>query len=144
MTTWQRIEPFRTSRRRALTDCEVLTSEGGRGRRIKVKIPPALIEALGWKKGDPIAIDWSQDSNATHLRLQLTLKGCGFRLQHEAKSSTRFLVFSPKHAVEQRRSAQTVRHMVAEGVHLILTVPAWVAVGDPAPALAQPHRKEAA
>jgi len=139
MTTWTRIEPYRTSRRRALTDCEVLTSESGRGRRIKVKLPAALVAALGWKKGDPTSVAWSQDGNATRLRLSPCILAKGFRLQHESKASTHFIVFNPMHPVDRRRSAQTVAHLAA-GNALVLTVPAWAAIGDPP----LPARKDAA
>lgn len=130
MTIWTRIAPRRASRP-AITDCEVMTTTTSGARRIKVKLPAALVTSLAWERGTPIEVSFGQDGNATRLRLRYCTEGHGYRLQKEGQSSTHFLVFTPPaHPVMQKRAALTVRHVISEeGV--ILTVPAWVALGDP-------------
>lgn len=130
MTTWTRIAPARTGRP-AITDCEVMTTSSGGSTRIKVKLPAALCTSLAWVKGTPLEISFAQDGNATRPRLRYCTEGKVYRLQKEGRASTHFLVFTPPaHPVLHRRTALTVRHMVSEE-GLIITVPAWAALGDP-------------
>ncbi len=140
MTAWKPLEPRRSGPRRTTEPVISASRSGSSGIRVYVRLPIALCARLLWAIGSKIEVASNQEAGITRLRLRVGKEGSGYTLRSTCKGGTYYIGFSPPtHPLIQTRPAQTVKHVITEE-GLILTVPAWAAIGDPP----LPARKDAA